>query len=80
MRRSSQQGRQHAFNRFSASCDLTGTKLNTKILRYCTSQDTQCSVFSASEQKAAAGGDVLAPWGGIHKWRKTEQRDWYTDW
>jgi len=39
------------------------------------------AVFSASEWKyAEAGGDVQVPWGGIHEWRKSERRNWYTDW
>ena len=45
MRGSSQQGLQHAFDRFSAACDQTGTKISTKKLRYCVSQDAQGSVY-----------------------------------
>ena len=36
---------------------------------------TPQAVHSASEQKyTAAGGDVQVTCGGIHKWRKSEQR------
>ena len=37
---------------------------------------TPKAVHSAIERKyTAAGGDVHVPWGGIHEWRKSEQRD-----
>jgi len=75
MRVSSQQRLQHAFDRFSAACDQAGTKLSTKKLRYCVSQDAE-AVYSASERKyTAAGGNVQLSWGGVHEWRKSEQRD-----
>jgi len=39
------------------------------------------AVFSACERNyTAAGGGDQVPWGGIYEWRKSEQRDWYTDW
>jgi len=42
---------------------------------------TPKAVFSASERKyTVAGRDIQVVWGGIHEWRKSEQRDWYTDW
>jgi len=42
---------------------------------------TTKAVYSASEQKyTAAGEDIQVALGGIHEWRKPEQRDWYTDW
>jgi len=35
------------------------------------------AVYSASERiYTAAGADVQVLWGGIHEWRKSEQRDW----
>jgi len=38
---------------------------------------TPKAVYSANEQKyTAAGGGVQVPWGGIHEWPKSEQRDW----
>ena len=37
-------------------------------------KNTQGSAFC---KWATAGGDVQVPWGGIHEWRKSEQRDWY---
>jgi len=49
-----------------------------KKLRYYVSPK---AVFPASERKyTATGGDVEVPWDGIHEWRKSEQRDWYTNW
>ena len=45
MRGSSQQGLQHAFDRFSAACDQTGKKISAEKLRDCVSQDAQGSVF-----------------------------------
>ena len=42
---------------------------------------TPKAVYSASERKyTAAGGDVQVPWGNIHEWPKSEQRNWYMDW
>ena len=39
------------------------------------------SVYVANKRKyTAAGREVQIPWGGIHKWRKAEQGDRYTDW
>jgi len=72
--RRSQQGLQHAFDRFSVACDQVGTKISTRNIEvlFLTSK----AVYSASEWKyTAAGGDVQAPCGGIHEWRKSEQKD-----
>ena len=50
-----------------------------KKVRSIVSIKTPKAVFSASERQfTAAGGDVQVPWGGIHEWPKSEQRDWYT--
>jgi len=38
------------------------------------------SVHTASKRQYAAAGEVHVPCGGIHKWKKTKQGDWYTDW
>jgi len=67
MRRSSQQGLQHAFDRFSAACDQAGTKISTKKIEALCLK-TPVAMYSASERKyTAAGGDVQVPWGGIHE-------------
>ena len=72
-------GSKLAFDRISAACDQEGTKISsTKIEVLCLlRRPRQCS---ASERKyTTAGGDVQVLWGGIHEWRKSEQRAWYTD-
>jgi len=49
MRRSSQQGLQHAFDWFSAACDQVGTKFNTKkIERLCLSRHPRQCILQAS--------------------------------
>ena len=65
IRWSSQQGLQHAFDRFSVACDQAGTKISTKKLRYCVSQDAQGSVF--------------CKWAEIHcsRWRRSSALEWY---
>jgi len=63
MRGSSQQGLQHAFDRFSAACDEEGTKISTKKIEVlCLAQGS----VSCKRQYTAAGGDVQVPWGGIN--------------
>jgi len=70
VRGSSQQGVQHAFDRFSDACDQEGTKISSKkieVLGY-VSLKTSKAVFSASERKyTASGGDVQGPCGDIRK-------------
>jgi len=75
MRGSSQQGLQHAFDRFSAACNQAGTKTALKGLRrYYVSPNAvfpgrcprEC-FLQVSEKNTAAGGDVQVPWNGIHE-------------
>ena len=61
---SSQQGLQHAFDRFYAACDQAGTKISTvNIEVLCISRRPRPkTVYSASEWKyTAAGGDIQVP-------------------
>jgi len=74
MRGYSLQGRQHAFDRFSAACDQEGTKISSKKIEVLLSPKavfpgpTPKAVFPAIKQQyTAAGGDVQVPWGGIHE-------------
>jgi len=67
IRGSSQQGLQHAFDRFYAACDQEATKIRSKKIEvgYYVSPK---AVFPASKrQYTAAGGEVQVPWGGIHE-------------
>jgi len=67
MRGPSQQGLQHAFDRFSAECHQAGTKISTKNGVF-VSLKTPKAVHSARMRKyTAAGGDVQVPWSGIHE-------------
>ena len=68
MRGSSQQGLQHAFDRFCVAFDQAGTKIKTKKMEVLCLSKTPMAVYSASERKCtAAGGDVQVRWGGIHE-------------
>jgi len=62
---------------------LRATKQERKsALKYwgIVSLKTPKAVCFARERKyTAADGVVQVPWGGIHEWRKSEQRHWYTD-
>jgi len=63
----SQQGLQHAFDRFSAACDQAGTKISAKKIGVLCIL-TPKAVFSASERKyTAAGGDVQESWSGFYE-------------
>jgi len=53
-----------------------------KILRYYVSYDAQDSVFCTRvkiECNMWRRSSSL-PWCSMHEWRKSEQRDWFTDW
>jgi len=56
IRESSQQGLQHAFDRFSAACDQAGTKISSEKIEALLSLKIPKAVFSASEQKYTAAG------------------------
>ena len=59
---SSQQGLQHALDRFSAACDRTGMKITTKkteVLCYVSLETQGSDVYATSErQYTATGGEV----------------------
>jgi len=66
--RSSQQGLQLTFDRFSAACDQEGTKISSKKIEVLCLLRRPKAVFSASERKfTAEGGDIQVPWGGVHE-------------
>jgi len=76
MRASSQQGLQNAFDRFSAACDKAGMKISTKKIEVlCLSRRPRQCILQVSGNKLHQ-----VPWDGILERRKSEQRDWYTDW
>jgi len=69
---SSQQGLQHAFDRFFAACNQAGTKISSKKIEvlcpFQGSVKTSKAVFSASERKfPATGGYVPGPWGDVYE-------------
>ena len=73
---SSQQGLRHALAQFFSACCQAAMKLAVTKPRYYVAPETQGSVYAARErQYTTSGGNVQAPWGGIHEWRKTEQGD-----
>ena len=71
-------------DRFYATCERAGMKISTKktgVLCHC--RNPRHAVYTTSKRKyTAAGREVQLglPWGGIHEWRKIEQRDSYREW
>jgi len=81
MRGSSQQGLQHAFDLFSNACDQAGTKISTKKIEVlCLSRHPRQCILQVSGNILQQIETSKCLWGGIHQWRKSEQRDWYTAW
>jgi len=59
-----------------------GMKISSKKIEVLCLAKAVLPAAACEHKYTAAGGEVQVPWGrgGIHEWRKSEQKDWCTDW
>jgi len=71
----------HASDPFASSCDPAGVKIGTlqpEIL--CPSRNANHGTLQVFGNTLQRVEDFKYLGGGIYRWLKMEQRDWYTDW